>query len=316
LKKSEAGKAERLSGLFAALLTPLTPQGGIDYDVSDALVDFLVQSGVDGICVGGCTGEYPHFTLSDRMKIISRTAGRLRGRAQLLTSIGASNLKDSLTLGAFAAEQGSRAVLLPTPHFFRYDQDDLEVFVQRVSRALTVPCLFYHIPAFSNSLVFERIVKLLKTEENLVGIKDSSGIRESLWALSRKRGKENWALMVGDDSLFYEGLQAGWEGVVSGVACVCPELLVGLLRNWRASRKEAVEQHQLLLLELIAQMDRFPTPWAIRFGLEMRGFAVGEVPLPLSAARENQKHSFQAWFSDWWSLHSTELEESKRRAGQ
>jgi 4-hydroxy-tetrahydrodipicolinate synthase len=241
------------------------------------------------------------------METIRRVARRLSGGAQLLTAIGASTLKESLELGEYAAAHGSRAVLVPAPHFFRYEQEDVEVLFREVSRSLNVPCLYYHIPAFSNSLEFEGIVKLLRSEENLVGIKDSSGARESLEALSRERGRENWSLMVGDDSLLYEGLQAGWEGGISGIACLCPELFAGLVGNWRAGRRQAAERCHVLLLELAAQMDRFPTPWAIRFGLETRGFAVGNVPLPLSADRVEQKRAFQSWFSNWWSLHSGEL---------
>ena len=75
---------------------------------------------------------------------------------------------------------------------------------------------------------------------------------------------EPWTLLVGDDRLLARGLQAGWDGGISGVAGFCPELLVRLYQSVVAGRADETARLQALLDELIAQIAVFPTPWGIR----------------------------------------------------
>ena len=135
-------------------------------------------------------------------------------------------------------EAGSRALLLPMPMFFRYQQEDLAAFSTYVSGALRAPCLLYNLPDFTNGLDPETVVSLLRDEEFIVGIKDSSGQAENIETFSNARNGERWTLLVGDDRLLRHGVQSGWNGGISGVAGFCPELLVALYRSLVDGRDE------------------------------------------------------------------------------
>jgi len=116
----------RLAGLFAAVVTPIDDRGQLDLDTFDRLVDALVDSGASGICIAGATGEYPHFESADRKRVIRRAAARLPRDRALLVGIGGSSMHHTIELGEEAMDAGSRALLLPMPMFFRYEQQDLE----------------------------------------------------------------------------------------------------------------------------------------------------------------------------------------------
>ena len=122
--------------MFAAVATPIHDDGRFDEAGFDRLVDFLVAAGVDGICIGGATGEYPHFEAAERTAVIRRAAERLPRDRELLVGIGASSMRRSIALGEAAVAAGSRALLLSMPMFFRYQQEDLQAFAAHVSRAL------------------------------------------------------------------------------------------------------------------------------------------------------------------------------------
>ena len=295
--KTPAGGA--IAGLFAAVATPVRPDGQIDLPTFDRLVDFLVDAGVSGICIAGATGEYPHFETADRKAIIRRAADRLPDGCSLLVGIGAASLRLTVDLGETALAAGSRAVLLPMPMFFRYEQEDLEAYCVHVSRALRGPCLLYNLPDFTNGLAPDTVLSLLRGEEFVAGIKDSSGQVDRLSAFASAREDEPWTLLVGDDRLLHKGLQAGWDGGISGVAGFCPELLVALYRSHVEQRHDEAARLQTLLDELIAAMSVFPTPWAIRVGLAARGIDTGPLPLPLTPARRHQIARFRAWLPDW-----------------
>jgi 4-hydroxy-tetrahydrodipicolinate synthase len=302
-----------VAGLFAAVPTPVLADGGVDLVTLDRLIDFMVGAGVSGICIGGATGEYPHFETADRLAVVQRAAARLPRDRALLVGIGAPSMRLVVEMGEAAIAAGSRALLLPMPMFFRYEQQDLEAFCAHASRSLRAPCLLYNLPAFTNALEPATIVSLLKSETFLVGIKDSSGDEDNLaaLALARTKAAQPWSLLVGDDRLLLAGLQSGWDGAISGVAAMCPELLVALHQSFLDGKRDHAERLQALLQELLSQMMRFPTPWAIRIGLAARGYSTGPLPLPSSARRQQQIATFTTWLQDW--LPSTGLADTSAR---
>ncbi|MDA2924745.1 dihydrodipicolinate synthase family protein, partial [Acidobacteria bacterium AH-259-L09] len=279
--------------------TPLDAQGKIDLKAFEQLIDFLLAGGIDGICVGGATSEYPHFELEERKALIACAAQKTRGRATLLSAIGASSLSRVLALGEHAAQEGSQAVLLPMPYFYRYEQEDLESFCREICRSLPLPCLLYNLPDFTNPLDLETSIRLLREEPALIGIKDSSGNREALTRFVQARNEDDFSLLVGYDSSIFLALASGWDGFVSGVANLCPELLVKEYRSFRAGDRAAAQDCQQLLDTIIAEVDKLPVPWGIRVGLEVRGISTGPLSLPLSSARRQQVEAFRDWFARW-----------------
>jgi 4-hydroxy-tetrahydrodipicolinate synthase len=291
----------RLSGIFAALLTPRDASGKVDYELHDTLVDFVLARGVDGVVIGGGTAEYPHLELADRKELISRTVRSFQGRGLVLASIGTSSIQTTLRLGEHAVIAGCTALLLPMPYFFRYEQHDLKAFCEVVCRTLPAPILLYNLPSFTNPLAVETAIELLEAEQNLVGIKDSSEDRGSLMKLAEARSRGDFSLLIGDDSVLLDALTAGWDGVVSGIVCFVPELVGVLYRNFRTGNHQMALASQALLHDLIPNLLRLPIPWGIRVGLAARGLSAGEFALPLSDLRKQQVAAFHAWLPAWFS---------------
>jgi dihydrodipicolinate synthase/N-acetylneuraminate lyase len=301
-----------LAGLFAAVVTPVHEDGRFDAQTFDRILAFLAEAGVTGVCIAGATGEYPHFETADRKAVISRAAERLPDGCALLVGIGAPTMRHVVELGQTAIDAGSRAVLLPMPMFFRYEQQDLEAYAAEVSGTLRAPCLLYNLPGFTNGLAAETVLRLLRTEEFIVGIKDSSGDVAHLAAFARAREEADpWTLLVGDDRMLFAGLEAGWDGGISGVAGFCPELLVAIHGSFISGRTEEAARLQDLLHELIAHLEPFPTPWGIRIGLAARGLPTGPLPLPVTPVRQKQIVEFTGWFRRWL----TQLDLETRAAG-
>ena len=288
-----------LSGLFAAVTTPVTESGALDLATFDRHLELLIDAGVDGVCLGGATAEYPHSELHDRKVLIARAARRLPDDLVLLTSIGAPNVRHVIDLGKYAFDQGSQAVLVPMPMFFRYQQQDLAEYCREVSQALAAPCLIYDLPDFTNPIEPGTVIELLEQEEHIVGIKDSSGRPERQSRFAEARGTSDWTLLVGDDSRLKDALTVGWDGGVSGIAALCPELMVAAVKAGKAGNAEELARLQGLIDDLIAQITGLPVPWGLRIGLEARGLPTGPLPWPVSAGRREHAARLQAWLPSW-----------------
>ncbi len=286
-------------GVLAALATPVHNDGTPDLATFGTLIDFVAERGVDGIVIGGATGEYASFSLEQRAELIHEGAGRAERDFCVLAGIGAQTLQQTLMLAEVAADAGCVAVLLPMPYFFRYQQLDLVEYARVVCAAVKLPCLLYHLPAFTNALELSNLVGLLESDAGFSGIKDSSGDSGHLTPLLEARSRRPFDLFIGDDSLVLDGIAAGWNGVISGIACFLPELLVGVVDAHRTGDLNLARSRQNDLDSVIGQIQTLPTPWAIRTGLEARGISSGSLPLPLSTERCAQVESFRKWCRGW-----------------
>src|SRR5262245_61049397 len=89
------------SGVFAAVTTPTTETGTLDLATFDRHIELLLEGGVDGICLGGATAEYPHVELAERRTLIARAARRLPPDAAMLVAVGAPTTRHAIDLGRF-----------------------------------------------------------------------------------------------------------------------------------------------------------------------------------------------------------------------
>jgi 4-hydroxy-tetrahydrodipicolinate synthase len=289
----------KLKGIFAALVTPLDEAGRFSPGVLHELIDSVIARGVTGICIGGATSESVHLDLEDRKGLIVTASEAVAGRVPLLSAIGSSSLSRVLALAEQSAASGCTALLVPTPYFYNYEQRDLETFCRHVFSTVSLPCLIYHLPQYTSALEIETLQRLLVTAQNVVGVKDSSGETGHLSRLAMAREQSDFSLLIGDDRRLLAGLSAGWDGAISGAACLCPELLVRIYNDFRRGDRTAAEACQALLDQLLGELERLPFPWGIRVGLGVRGVPTGPLSLPLAPMRKQQIAQFRGWLDNW-----------------
>jgi 4-hydroxy-tetrahydrodipicolinate synthase len=299
----------QLSGVFAALVTPIDDLGRPDFAAFDRLIEFIVERGVDGFVIGGATAEYPQSDVSDRAALAAHAVRRIAGRGRVVVCVGTSSIHSTLTLTKIAADSGCDALVLPMPYFFRYSQDDLATYCETVCGSVEMPFLLYNLPSFTNGLEARTAIRLLNEVPNLVGMKDSSGNKVDLKPLGDARNRSDFSLFVGDDSLLLGALQAGWDGVVSGIACFVPELISAVYRSYRSGDETLATAYQATLDALIEEVVRLPIPWGVRTGLATRGIANGPFHLPPSKERLRQAVELRDWLTKWADAHGVGLNE-------
>ncbi len=282
------------------MLTPRLPGGEPDPAAFQRNLEFALAGGVAGICVGGATGEYPALSADQRRGLLERARSLTPAHVLLIAGAGAATLAESVALAAHAAACGAGAVLLPPPHFFPYAPDDVEAFYREAARAIRLPILIYHLPAFTTGVPAEVALRLVDEVPNIVGLKDSSGALDTLAALTERLPGRAWRV-VGNDAVLESALAAGCcDAVISGVAGVLPELVVEVFCTGRARAAAR-------LAEFIHRIDAFPTPWGLKLAAESRGLFPARFAVPLSERRRAQARAFEEWFADWWRRTALEL---------
>lgn len=287
------------AGVYVAAVTPHRKQGHeADVGAMLDLLDFLQSAGVLGIALLGSTGEFPHLRIEDRIRLVNLAVKR--SRLPILAGVSHSTLDGTLELAREAAAAGAAGLLVMPPYYFHYHQDDIKEFYFQFAKAIgaTAPILLYNIPFFTNPIEPETAETLLATGQ-FAGIKDSSGDFDFFTRLHALRGQKPFSLLIGNDRIFTRARHAGADGVVSGVACAVPELLVSLDRAIQNNATAEIAGLDAKLQEFIQWLDRFPAPAGIKVATAARGLKVGPLAVPLSPERHKQLAEFQEWFKGW-----------------
>jgi 4-hydroxy-tetrahydrodipicolinate synthase len=289
-----------IRGVNVAAVTPRREGPEIDLGATFELIEFLSRAGVAGIALLGTTGEFLHYELSERVRLIQLSIKR--SRVPIIAGVGHSSLDGALGLAREAADAGAAAVLLMPPYFFRYSQEEIKAFYLSFARQFkdSLPTLLYNIPFFTTPIACDTALELLATGL-FAGIKDSSGDFASFERLEAARAARPFNLLAGNDVIFTRARSAGADGVVSGVACAVPELMLGLDRAIGTGAGDQIERLEARLKEFIAQIDRFPVPVGIREALEARGLKVGPPSVPLGSQAQREVEQFREWFRSWLS---------------
>jgi 4-hydroxy-tetrahydrodipicolinate synthase len=292
------GKMEkdRIHGICAALLTPRDSQGNLNPQQLEQQLTFQLDKGIRGFALNGATGEFCLTSREDLKRCLSSAASVMPADATLLCGIGGPDLQAVLALGRIAIENNADALLLPMPYFFRYAQDDLEAFVRAVARELPAPILLYNLPQFGSPLEPATVLSLITDCDNVIGIKDSSGSLSILSALT-----ENQVVcsrIVGNDGVLSAALAGRCcDGVVSGVACVLPELIQMMYTAEPGSR--AFLKAEEMLSELLVKLDDLPVPWGLKAIADVRQITRTPIHLPASPRRSQQIEELKSWIPAW-----------------
>jgi dihydrodipicolinate synthase/N-acetylneuraminate lyase len=282
-----------ISGVWAAAVTPRRENGhAVDIAAALDVLDFLAGTGVKGLALLGSTGEFIHFGFDERVHLMKFALKRTTLPAYV--SVTHSTLDATVALGEAAMDYDAAGLLIMPPYYFRYGPDDLRRFFFTVAEELaeTAPLYLYNIPFFSTPIPVDLACELL-AQGVYAGIKDSSGDKEYCRRLlGVKQQRPETRVIIGNDALFAEGRRAGADGVVSGVAGALPEVMLELEAAIAASDEAGIEAGQARLAEVLAWLDKFPVPMALKRALELRGLKGGRMAIPM----DGQFTEFDAWF--------------------
>lgn len=288
-----------MQGVYVALATP-RKSNSVEANAAALLdyVDTIVGSGVDGLVLFGSTGEFVHYDIGERMRVLSLAIKR--SRVPLVVNVSHSSFAAAASLAENAIENGVAGILVMPPYFFRYSDDQVfafyESFVKIVNGA--VPIYLYNIPFFTNPMTASLMERLLSTGA-YAGIKDSSGEWALFEALLGVRGRRQFQNLVGSDGMYARARVAGADGIVSGVAAALPELMVALDRALVAREAAKIQKLDAYLHQFLKYLHLFPATIAIKQAAVVRGWKQDHAAIPFDEATRESIAEFRRWFEQW-----------------
>lgn len=223
--------SKRLTGVYTIVPTPFTETGTLDGDSLFALIDFLVQRGVDGVVVLGVMGEAPKLGEEEQAEVIRVAVQAAAGRIPVFAGAGAAGTDLAIAKGLAALKGGAAGLLVAPPPV----QKDAVIFeyYRRIGEAVPAPIILHDYPATTGILLSAELVgrmfneipqvKVIKLEEPPTGAKIAQ-LRKLCPELSILGGLGGMYLL--------EELQRGADGIMTGFSY--PEILQAIYRAYRA----------------------------------------------------------------------------------
>lgn len=271
-----------------AMVTPFDNKGNIDFQKTSKLVNHLINSGTESLVVAGTTGESPTLTTEEKLALFEHVAKEAAGRVPVIAGTGSNNTYASIELTKKAEELGVDAIMLVAPYYNKPNQAGLFRHFEAIAGVTKLPVMLYNIPGRSSvNLLPDTVIELSKLD-NIVAVKEASGDLDAMAKIIANTD-DDFMLYSGDDAFTLPVLSIGGVGVVSVASHVIGEEMQDMVQSFfRGDHARAAAIHQKLL-PFMRGIFKAPSPGPIKTALQLTGFDVGSVRLPLVPLSEEER---------------------------
>ncbi|NYT81383.1 4-hydroxy-tetrahydrodipicolinate synthase [Alcaligenaceae bacterium] len=270
-------------GSMVALITPMHPDGSLDYDSYRKLIDWHVSEGTDGLVVVGTSGESPTVDVDEHAELIKVAVEHAAGRIPVIAGVGGNSTSEAIDLSRHAKAVGAQAGLSVVPYYNKPTQEGLYQHFRTIAEAVDLPSILYNVPGRTVADMSNETVLRLAQVPGIIGIKDATG-DIARGALLVRDAPTGFQIFSGDDPTAAALMLLGGRGNISVTANVAPKLMHELCMAALEGNAQATRQLNARLATLnkvlFVEANPIPVKWAAaEMGLTELGYRLPLTPL-------------------------------------
>jgi len=288
-----------LNGLLLPITTPFTADEAIDLAGLTANIKKWTEAGVDGFVVLGSTGERVNLDEGEYVQVIEALRAAVPKTLTFIVGAGQQSTRGTVNEIKRAAAAGAEAVLVITPSFYKsaITQKALVKHYRALADASTVPVILYSMPDLTGIRIEPETAARLSEHPNIIGMKDSSNDIEKFGETVNLAGK-NFAMMIGNGTVFSEALRAGARGGILAVGCAVPDLCLEIYRAFQSDDVARASALQEKLTPLARAVTKTYGVGGLKTAMEMAGYVGGAVRAPLRLPSEEARAEIKSLLRD------------------
>ena len=280
-----------LGRLITAMVTPFKENGQVDFARAKEFALALIDTGSDGLLIGGTTGESPSMNNDEKLELFKSVKDAVGNNANVIAGTTDNNTYGSIELSKEAEKLGVDAILLTVPAYNKPTQDGLIKHFQKIADSVSIPGILYNVPTRTSlNMDADTTIKLSKVP-NIVGVKEASSDADQITNIISKTD-DDFKIWSGNDNETLSIMTTGGYGVVSVASNIIGnqvKRMMGFILDGQMAN--AVAEHKRLLLFFNA-IFWVTNPIPIRYALNRSGFHMGPPRLPMTEAPEDFKNKF------------------------
>ncbi len=296
MKECEIAMAQ-FGRLLTAMVTPFNSELEVDYERAAELAKRLCEGGSDGLVVCGTTGESPTLSTEEKLKLIQAVVDAVGGEAAVIAGTGSNCTAATVELTKAVQRLGVDGIMLVAPYYNKPSQEGLYQHFRTVAESTSLPIMIYNIPGRTGVNILPETMARLAEIPNIVAIKEAAGNLEQAAQLRRLLPKD-FAIYSGDDSLTLPILSVGGCGVVSVASHLVGRQMKEMIEAYVKGDVATAARLHTELLPLFKVLFITTNPVPVKLALNMVGYPVGGVRLPLVEAGEKEAQAIRKVLED------------------
>ena len=258
-----------LQGSLVALVTPMLPNGDVDYSCLENLIDWHIGQGTNGIVSVGTTGESATLNVKEHLDVIAFTVKHTNKRIPVIAGSGANSTREAIDLTKESKRLGADYALIVTPYYNKPNQNGLIAHYSAIADAVDIDQILYNVPSRTACDLLPSSVSVLSKHQNIIGIKEAVDDESRIKKLVQisQNADSNFSVFSGDDPTFMDSMLLGTHGVISVSANVSPKShseICYAVKNGDYEKAKILNEHNLNLYRLLfVESNPIPVKWIL-----------------------------------------------------
>ncbi|MDP4708535.1 MAG: 4-hydroxy-tetrahydrodipicolinate synthase [Rickettsiaceae bacterium] len=282
-------------GVFTALITPFKDDK-LDYYALNNLLDKQIAAGVDGIIVGGSTGEGSSLSEEEHCELIAAAVKHSKKRMPIIAGVNAVSTREATQKVTKLCQLGVDGLMCTAPHYIRPEQSGLVAHYKAISAASSVPIMLYIHPVRTACDFSDETLLEIAQFRHISSIKDATNDLEKPLRVLPK--VTNLTMLTGNDPNALAYNANGGAGCVSVIANIVPKLCKKIDNFWRSGEIISALELQQKLSPLFDSIFMESNPIGIKYAVSKMNLCSNEIRLPLTEAKENSVDAIDVALKD------------------
>ena len=225
------------TGVYPALTTKFTSGDALDLPLFAKNLDAQLEAGVSGIILGGTLGEASVLTIAERERLVKFAVEKMQDRIPVILNIAEGSTREAIQGTALAKAWGAHGLMLLPPMRYKSDHRETVTYFTAVANSTDLPVMLYNNPIDYKIEITLDMFDELSTIKNIQAVKESTRDTTNVTRMINRFGNR-FKILCGVDTLTFEELALGADGLVAGLVCAFPAETVELYRLVKEGKYE------------------------------------------------------------------------------
>ena len=277
--------------LLTAMVTPFTESGDVNYAQARRLATALLDSGSDGLVIGGTTGEAPAMSAEERLRLFDEVKREIGDRGAVIAGTTDNNTRGSIELSREAEKVGVDGLLLTVPAYNKPPQEGIYQHFKAITDAVSIPGILYNVPGRTALNMTAETTLRLAQIDNIIGVKEASSDPTQITQVI-DGAPDGFKVWSGNDDETFSIMCTGGYGIVSVASNIIGDQVKGLINLIVDGKTAAAAKEHRRLLPFFKALFWVTNPIPIRHAMLRHGFEAGPPRLPMIPAPDDFKAKF------------------------
>ena len=277
--------------LLTAMVTPFDDDGEINYKKSRKLAKALINSGSDGLVIGGTTGESPSMSNEEKIRLFAEVKEEVGDQVAVIAGTTDNNHRNSIELSKEAEGVGVDGLLLTVPAYNKPPQEGLYEHFKAIAGATSLPGILYNVPSRTAQNMTDETTLRLAEIDNIVGVKEASSDPVQITKII-DGAPDDFRVWSGNDDETFSIMCTGGYGIVSVAAHIVGNQIQSMMGKILEGDVESAAAEHRRLLPIFKAIFWVTNPVPIKYAINRAGMDIGGTRLPMWGPDEAFKARF------------------------